>query len=381
MAAISATNGWGVGGEGGCRLPPSPTLEGVGGAGVGGAGTRDVIDWPLAVSTGVRLAPSGPTATPAEAAEIVADIRSAAHRAIEPVREVTGLVAADDTHRAVVVARPEWVRANVEQMRVAVEPLSQLLREKKPSALVRETGARTSALQMGAVLALLSTKVLGQYEAFGEDARSPGRLLLVAPNIVHAERQLDVPASDFRLWVCLHEETHRVQFSAVPWLSPYFTEQVHTYLRATDTDTWTTLRRLAGEVRTRGESGLGMIDLLQTPEQRAILERLTALMSLLEGHADVVMDEVGPQVVPSVAMIRERFDRRRTQHGFVDGLIGRVLGLEAKLRQYTQGAAFVRGVVAEVGMSGFNEVWTSPAALPSPAEIDDPPSWVRRVLG
>lgn len=356
-----------VGGQG----DGSHTLEGV----------SDVIDWPLAVSTGVRLAPAGPIVSPAEAVEIVADIRSAARRAIEPVREVTGLVADDDTHHAVVVARPEWLRANVDQMRIAVEPLSQLLREKKPSALVRETGARTSALQMGAVLALLSTKVLGQYEAFGEDPRRPGRLMLVAPNIVHAERQLEVPASDFRLWVCLHEETHRVQFSAVPWLSTFFTEQVHDYLRATDSDTWTTLRRVAGEIRSRGESGLGVIDLLQTPEQRAILERLTALMSLLEGHADVVMDEVGPQVVPSVAMIRERFDRRRTQHGFVDGLVGRLLGLEAKLRQYTQGAAFVRGVVAEVGMTGFNEVWTSPAALPTPTEIGDPGAWVRRVLG
>ena len=348
---------------------------------MGDARVSDVIDWNLAVSAGVRLAPAGPQVTPDEAAHIVADIRSAAHRAIEPVREVTGLTASEDTHHAVVVARPEWLRANVEQMRIAMAPLAQLLAEKEPSALVRELGSRTTAVQMGAVLALLSPKVLGQYEALGDDPRLPGRLMLVAPNIVTAERNLDVPPGDFRLWVCLHEETHRVQFSAVPWLSTYFTEQVHEYLSATDTDTWATLRRLAGEVRNRRESKLGIVDLLQTPQQRAILDRLTALMSLLEGHADVVMDEVGPQVVPSVATIRTRFDNRRTQHGFVDGLIGRVLGLEAKLRQYTEGAAFVRAVIDQAGMAGFNEVWTAPAALPTSAEITDPRAWVRRVLG
>lgn len=340
-----------------------------------------MIDWRLAVAAGTRWAPAGPAATSEQIAHIVADIRSAAHRAIDPVRTVTGLIAPEESHHAVVVARPEWLRANVDQLRIATAPLTKILQEKNPSALTREIGSRTTALQLGAVLALLSPKVLGQYEALADDPSVPGRLLLVAPNIVAAERQLDVAPGDFRLWVCLHEETHRVQFGAVPWLSTYFTEQVHDYLSATETDTWATLRRLATEIRTRRESQLGFVDLFHTPAQRRILDRLTALMSLLEGHADVVMDEVGPQVVPSVATIRARFDRRRTQHGFVDGLIGRVLGLEAKLRQYTQGAAFVRGVIEQVGMSGFNEVWTSPSALPTTEEIADPRSWVRRVLG
>jgi coenzyme F420 biosynthesis associated uncharacterized protein len=349
--------------------------------GVGNARTDEVIDWNVAVAAGTRWAPAGPSATSEQAAHIVADIRSAARRAIDPVREVTGLIAPDHSHHAVVVARPEWLRANVDQVRIATAPLTRILQEKNTSALTRKIGSRTTAVQLGAVLALLSPKVLGQYEALTTEPGKPGRLLLVAPNIVAAERQLDVAPSDFRLWVCLHEETHRVQFGAVPWLSAYFTEQVHDYLGATETDTWSTLRRLTAEVRTRRESQLGFVDLFHTPRQRDILDRLTALMSLLEGHADVVMDEVGPQVVPSVSRIRKRFDRRRTQHGFVDGLIGRVLGLEAKLRQYTEGAAFVRTVIEQVGMSGFNEVWTSPAALPSSAEITDPRSWARRVLG
>jgi coenzyme F420 biosynthesis associated uncharacterized protein len=230
---------------------------------------------------------------------------------------------------------------------------------------------------MGAVLAWLSSKVLGQYEAFG----AQGRLLLVAPNIVHAERQLDVPPTDFRLWVCLHEETHRVQFGAVPWLSSYFTDEVHAYLRAVDPDAGSAIGRVVAGLRrgTRGSGGL--IDLMQTDEQRAILDRLTALMSLLEGHADVVMDAVGPQVVPSVELIRERFDRRRQQAGTLDGALRRLLGLDAKLRQYVDGAAFVRAVVDRVGMQDFNAVWSSPETLPRPAEIGNPGEWIARVHG
>jgi coenzyme F420 biosynthesis associated uncharacterized protein len=261
-------------------------------------------------------------------------------------------------------------------MRTATEPIADFL-SGDSNRVVRAVGSRTTAVQMGAVLAWLSSKVLGQYEAFGGE----GRLLLVAPNIVHAERQLDVPPTDFRLWVCLHEETHRVQFGAVPWLSQHFTSEVHAYLRALDPDVGSALARLASGLRrgTLGRSGL--VDLLQTEEQREVLDRLTALMSLLEGHADVVMDAVGPTVVPSVDIIRQRFDQRRQQAGTLEGALRRLFGLDAKLRQYVEGAAFVRAVVDRIGMAGFNAVWTSPATLPRPEEIAAPMAWVQRVHG
>ncbi len=121
---------------------------------------------------------------------------------------------------------------------------------------------------------------------------------------------------------------------------------------------------------------------MQTPAQREILSRLTAVMSLLEGHADVVMDGVGPAVVPSVAEIREKFQRRRDRgSGRLDLVLRRMLGMDAKLRQYQDGAVFVRGVVERAGMDGFNRVWTSPNTLPTKEEIHDPASWVARVVG
>lgn len=340
-------------------------------------GVSDLVDWQLARSTGIRLAPAGPLASRVEVEAVVRQLRRASERAVGPVMDVTGLEAPFDEHRTVVVGRPEWISSNVGQFQTAIEPVAHLLRDREPSAVAQAVGSRVTAVQMGVVLSWLSGKVLGQFEAFG----GQGRLLLVAPNIVHAERQLDVPPTDFRLWVCLHEETHRVQFGAVSWLSGYFTDEVHSYLRAVDPDAGSAIGRVVAGLRqrTRGEGGL--IDLMQTEEQRAILDRLTALMSLLEGHADVVMDAVGPQVVPSVDLIRQRFDVRRQQAGTLDGALRRLLGLDAKLRQYVEGAAFVRAVVDRVGMQDFNAVWTSPETLPRPGEIADPQAWIARVHG
>ena len=334
----------------------------------------DPVDWALAAATGARLAPSGPPDDRDDVEAAVRQLRRASERAVQPVADVTGLEAPFEAHRSVVVGRKAWVASNVDQLRTATEPVADVLGG-DGNRVVRAVGSRATALQMGAVLAWLSSKVLGQYEAFG----AQGRLLLVAPNIVHAERQLDVSPTDFRLWVCLHEETHRVQFGAVTWLSGYFTDEVHAYLRAVDPDAGSAIGRVVAGLRggTRGSGGL--IDLMQTQEQRAILDRLTALMSLLEGHADVVMDAVGPQVVPTVEVIRERFNRRRQQAGTLDGALRRLLGLDAKLRQYVDGAAFVRHVVDRVGMAGFNAVWTSPETLPQPAEIADPEAWIARV--
>ena len=172
-----------------------------------------------------------------------------------------------------------------------------------------------------------------------------------------------------------------MQFGAVPWLSTHFTEEVHGYLRAVDPDAGSALRRVLTGLRRGMRGSGGLIDLMQNDEQREILERLTALMSLLEGHADVVMDAVGPRVVPSVDVIRSRFNQRRQQAGTLDGALRRLLGLDAKLRQYVDGAAFVRSVVDTVGMDGFNAVWSDPDSLPRPSEISEPQAWIARVHG
>jgi coenzyme F420 biosynthesis associated uncharacterized protein len=342
------------------------------------------IDWDLAVATGARLSPRGPELPGDEATIAVRMLRDLAAEAVAPVREVTGLLA-PDTLPAVVVDRPGWIASNVEGIRLLLSGWDVLSeRTEAAPAAVRGLGSRGSALQLGAVLAWMSGKVLGQFEAFTAD-RGPGRLLLVAPTIVSVERTLDLPSRDFRLWVCLHEETHRVQFGAVPWLSGHLARRIQALLDASDLGPRETLQRVVSFVYAlvrsmrSGESDVSPVEAIQTPQQRVIFDELTALMSLLEGHADVVMDEVGPAVVPTVRVIRDRFSQRRQHPGALDALGRRALGLDVKMRQYSDGAAFVRHVVDRVGMDGFNRVWRSPEDLPTRAELHDPQAWVDRV--
>lgn len=341
------------------------------------------IDWDLAVATGVRLASKGPDLEPDEARTVVRSLRGFAQEAVAPVRETTGLVAAD-SHGAVVVDRRAWIASNVDGMRLVISRWSALTEQTESApAVVRGLGSRGTALQLGAVLAWLSGKVLGQYEALTSHG-DPGRLLLVAPTIVQVERTLDVPPDDFRLWVCLHEETHRAQFGGVPWLADFLADRITALLEASGLGARETLQRLVAYayalVRSvRGDAEVSVVEAIQSPAQREIFDEVTALMSLLEGHADVVMDEAGAALIPSLPTIRERFSTRRQQPGALESFARRAIGMDAKLRQYTDGAAFVREVVDSVGWPGLNTVWTGPESLPSRTELHDPQAWLRRV--
>jgi coenzyme F420 biosynthesis associated uncharacterized protein len=353
----------------------------------------DMVDWNLAVSTARRLTRPGPDVGRDEARQTVAELRRCASQAEHHVRAYTQLGAESATAPVLVVDRSGWVQANADGFREVLRPLIARLRAKRgdPSPLTTAIGSRVTALEAGGLLAYLSNKVLGQFDPFFTETTGPGeaiggRLLLVAPNIVHVERELRVDPHDFRLWVCLHEETHRVQFTAVPWLRRYLLDEISHLIEATELDPQK-LARMVGEGADRavkllrGDPDVSLLDVLQTPEQKAVVERLTAVMSLLEGHADVVMDGVGPDVVPSVESIRAKFTKRRAGAGPVDQLVRRLLGFDAKLRQYRDGAVFVRGVTAKVGIEGFNAVWAEPENLPRKNEIADPGAWVTRVHG
>jgi coenzyme F420 biosynthesis associated uncharacterized protein len=345
----------------------------------------NLVDWPLAEQIGRRFMPKGPTVSPTEAHSVVAELRELAQLARDPVRELTGLDA-DPAHApAVVVDRGEWIESNIAGLGVALDPFLAAREDRAANPGVEAVGSRLTAAQLGGAMAWLSGKVLGQYEAFASPGRG-GRLLLVAPNIVLVERELDLVPRDFRYWVCLHEETHRAQFGGVPWLREHFLAEVQSFVAISDISAGEFMSRLGAVAQSvvgaaRGRPGPSLMEAVQTPAQREIFDRLTGLMSLLEGHADYVMDEVGPTHVPTVAVIRERFSLRRTQAGTVDGFARRMLGMEAKMRQYSAGADFVRGAIARGGSEGFAQVWAAPVNLPSAAEIEDPAAWVRRVLG
>lgn len=332
------------------------------------------IDYDLAVRTAARLAPAGPRLDWTEAADVVAQLRALTVEAEEHVRAVTGLIGQPGP--ATVVDRPGWASANVDGFKIVLAPLAAKTTQ---GAVAGAVTSRLTGLQMGTVLSWLSSKVLGQYEAF-QPAGQAGRLILVAPNIVETERRLGVDPHDFRLWVALHEVTHRTQFTAVPWLHDHVRDEIQALLSAASLDDPAALaERLRGLVTHRPRGG-SLLELLQTPEQKLVMDRVTAFMSLLEGHAEHVMDGVGPAVVPSVQQIRDRFDaKRRDRGGPIDRLLRKLLGLDLKARQYAEGSRFVRAAVDAVGMPGFNRVWESPATLPTLTEIREPLAWVRRV--
>ncbi|MBT2379267.1 zinc-dependent metalloprotease [Streptomyces sp. ISL-111] len=371
---------------------------------IGGA---EMVDWNLAVATATRLVRPGPEISREEARAVVAELRRHAKASEEHVRLFTRMIPEgtepEDTP-VLVVDRAGWIKANAAGFRELLRPLLAKMESRRPGgpggAVLGAVGGKVTGVELGMLLSFLASRILGQYETFAPatrelpgsaDGGGGGRLLLVAPNIVHVERELDVDPHDFRLWVALHEETHRTQFTGVPWLRDHLQGEIQTFLDETDVDPMTFLERLreaaqslSGAGRPEGErgeeSGRSLVDIVQTPAQREVLGRLTAVMSLLEGHADFVMDGVGPEVVGSVAEIREKFQRRRAQGaGRLDQALRKLLGLDAKLRQYKDGEKFVRSVVEEVGMDGFNRVWTSPNTLPTKAEIAKPAEWVARV--
>lgn len=333
------------------------------------------LDWGVAARRAGQLSPAGPPGTRVQLRGVVESLRRSARRAPALVGEITGLEDATRTAAALpvyVVDRPRWSEANTQIFRTL---LADGLGEGTRSS------ARVAAEEMGLLLALLSSRVLGQFDPFSAEPR----LLLVAPNIVAIERELDLDVMDFRLWVCLHEQTHAVQFSAAPWLAGHLAEHIGALGASLQEEGGserlrTTLTAVTDVVRHR-QAGADLLRALLSEDEQRELDRVIAVMSLLEGHADVVMDAVGPARLPSVRRIRATFEKRRDGAGPFDLVVRRILGMDAKIAQYRNGAAFVRGVLAEVGHEGLNAVWAEPANLPGQEEIEHPDRWVRRVHG
>ncbi len=355
------------------------------------------IDWDVAAGVAARLVRPGPAATRPEMADLVEGLRAAAAEAVVHVERITELRpdgeprASASTHgpgtggttvRTLVVDRSAWARANARMLSVMTSGVHATGR---PRAVARWS----AGTQVGAVLSLVSSRVLGQFDPFSTApgpvsiGPGPGTLLLVAPNVLRMERVLDVVPQDFRLWVALHEQTHAAQFGTARWLAAHLRDRVTAMLAdlVADDDSpgvGAALTRVFGALTGNGPVG---VDAVLTPTQRESFDELGAIMALLEGHADVMMDAVGPDVVPTVRLIRERFDRRRHATGRGDAVVRTLLGVDQKMAQYRDGAVFVRAVTRSVGTSGLNAVWSGPDALPSAREIADPRAWVRRVHG
>jgi coenzyme F420 biosynthesis associated uncharacterized protein len=346
------------------------------------------VDWAFAERVARRLAGREPFADSYHASSLEPDFVELTPVAEELVRAETGLASRAGPARAKVLDRAEWISANVASFRRLLSPLLERLEERtsgRRGGSLAVTGKVTGA-QLGALLGWMSHRVLGQYDVLvvdDETALDQDLVYYVGPNLLSLEKRYAFAPREFRLWIALHEVTHRVQFTGVPWLRGYFLGLVHEALGLVDPDpshVKAVLRRALSSARQRRDALAdgGLVHLLATPEQRAVLDRLGGLMALLEGHGDVVMDRAAAGRVPS----SERFsrvlrERRRSATG-PTRLIQRLLGIEAKLAQYEQGERFIAAIEAAEGPRAVDRCWESPDHLPTLAEIRAPELWLAR---
>jgi coenzyme F420 biosynthesis associated uncharacterized protein len=341
-----------------------------------------VIDWVLAERIAGYVAGRGEAALPRS------DLGALAVEAEKRVIEYTGLSPQRPVPAPEGIDRREWVRTNVAAMRQMLEPVLERagdgLGPLRPAAQLAVGLMVTS--EVGVVLGYMGQRVLGQYELVLLDQTPedrPPRLLFVLPNLGAAAQSFAAPEDEFMTWVALHEVTHAVQFAGVPWLHGYVGGLVRELLASAELridrprklrlPAMADLRRVGGALR----SG-DLFAIVASDAERDTLNRVQAVMAVIEGHAEHVMDAVAPDLIPSLGRLRAALDRRRSSQTGLSRLLAKLLGLELKLRQYEQGKFFCDAIVDAAGTQALTHVFSGPEALPTLAELTDPPAWLTR---
>jgi coenzyme F420 biosynthesis associated uncharacterized protein len=342
-----------------------------------------VIDWILAERIAGYVAGSGDGRLP------TADLEALAVESERRVTAYTGLEPAQPLPKPEGIGRREWVRTNLGAMRLLLDPvLKRADRSMGPLRPALQIGVGlVLSTEVGVVVGYLAQRVLGQYELVLLDEAvedRPPRLLFILPNLGHALEAFEADEREFMTWVALHEVTHAVQFAGVPWLHRHLAGMVKELLQTAELrlDNPRKLRMPTGDELKRVATALrrgDLISLVTTPDERETLDRVQAVMAVIEGHAEHVMDAVAPELLPSLPKLREALDRRRRSQSGLARLVGRLLGLDLKLRQYEQGKRFCDAVVRQAGPEALQKVFSGPEALPTLDELDAPQAWLARV--
>jgi coenzyme F420 biosynthesis associated uncharacterized protein len=346
-----------------------------------GSAAARLADWDTALDLGRRVSGPGVAVPAVQRARLREDLAELVPHAEGLIRSFTDLEVQGFRSRAWVMARSEWIRANLNGLQRLIEPLAERVVAQRTGR--SDLKRKAMGAQAGLLLGYVAKKVLGQYDVF-LPPDDEGLLYFVGPNVIEVEQRYGLPSRDFRLWIAIHEVTHRVQFGAATWLRAFLRDHVDAYLDSVSLDgreLMNQLRRAAEEVRGGADwKGMGGILLLLSPEQRELFAKMQALMSLLEGHASFVMNEVAREHVRDVDRMRRALSSRR-RSGNVERSFQKAIGFDQKIAQYDAGERFVRAVVDRAGMSAFNRVWAAADNLPRPGEIEDPDRWLARVAG
>jgi coenzyme F420 biosynthesis associated uncharacterized protein len=346
-----------------------------------GTAAARLIDWEAAAKIGSSFAGTAPPSSGAERAFMAEEMADVVSEADALVVEFTALALQGPPSRPWVMTRDEWIGQNLRGFEQVLEPVAARLMGGRLEGAMAPVRRKLLAAQVGGIIGYLARRVLGQYDLLlPPDDRE--LVYFVGPNLAELERKHRFPSRDFRLWLALHEVTHRAQFEGVPWLRGYLSDLVAAYLGSLELDARKLLERLrrAREEVTRGRGwrDLGLLFALMSPEQRDLFQRMQALMSLLEGHATYVMDRLGEDRVRSLERMRSVLHERRHRQG-INRMVQRAVGIGVKVRQYDLGARFVTEVVDRAGADGFARVWESREHLPTLEEIGRPEVWVQRV--
>jgi coenzyme F420 biosynthesis associated uncharacterized protein len=365
--------------------------------------SRLIEPW-IARSVARRVAGENPLKGTQELDRLQRDLDAAVPRSESLVGEASGIPAPSPV-RWGVISRGEWADANITGMIALMGPLADKIGERldQSSLPVRTAQRGIVSVEVGVLLGYISRRVLGQYDLLVPGADSvkarafsrrsgvvstaeagDGALYFVGPNMIEMERKFDFVPDEFALWVALHEVTHRFQFAGVPWLRARFLDLVHTYLGSIEMNAKGLAERLATAgtrliSRSLAPEERNPMYLLANEDQRTILNQMQALMAVVEGHGNFVMDSVGAKVIPSFERMRQLFEGRRSQTTAIQRAINHVIGLEMKLRQYELGQKFCNEVVARAGLGALSHLWAGPENLPTLDELRAPETWLARI--
>ncbi|MCO5311413.1 MAG: zinc-dependent metalloprotease [Microthrixaceae bacterium] len=344
------------------------------------------IDWPTAERVARFVSSRGQGALPAGYSAIHRQFDDFTDQAQGLVEAYTGWQSTSGRARARVVDREGWVRANIASFQRLLRPLTDRVEERLRPGVGTALASRAAGVEIGAMLGWMSQRVLGQYDLLVLEDENPDEqdiVYYVGPNIAALESKFEFPSDEFRLWVALHEVTHRTQFTGKPWLRDYFVEQTTELMTLADPDPtrfFAAIGRIAEGVRSRRNPlDDGLVTLFASTSQRAALDRVGGMMSLLEGHGDVTMDRAGGTAVPSAERFSATLSARRGEVRGTAKLVQKLVGLEAKMAQYAQGEAFIAALEEQGGREYLELAFAGPDNLPSLEEIREPQRWLQRV--
>ncbi|MBI2954285.1 MAG: zinc-dependent metalloprotease [Chloroflexi bacterium] len=352
----------------------------------------NLIDWSHVRRLAIASCGHSAVGIPFSKKTLSAQYADMVRQAEQPIAEYTGKMLPQPLNSVHVFDRVDWVDANIDNFRLMFEPFEKMsANAHNGSPLSAKVMGGVNQLlfsgQMGFLLGYLARRVLGQYDLslLGREPLTVGRLYFVEPNIRELQQRLSLDANEFRMWIVLHETTHAYEFEANPWLRGYMNSLITRYFETLTSDfsrmqsNSLGIRTLIERICTNFFNSKNVLELMMTPEQRHIFNRLQALMCLLEGYSNHMMQAVGQSILPSYEYLKDRFEERGKNKSTGDRLIGKLTGMDIKLEQYTLGERFVNDIVGKRGIDFMNRIWQSPLTLPTLDEVRAPNRWIERM--